>query len=298
MERYDLAEYYYKEKFQGDRLIRQTYKGYSWNIIHATHISHCIAKAEQLTECNRKDIRIGFSSYSVGSMESGKGVHLLHQREVDPAMSDLKLDWYGWYPYKHDIEGEFKDHNPVEFRECVEVFHNWRYNPELHVYGTLDQYFMNNNYFFIRDIKSTRGYKYVNGARLNHKIQVHVYIIQSEMDDIVSNLVNPFQKHNHFFGNMANRKIRHADVKYVNMFDPMDIKLCNVTYRKKYVDFIHEQLEKYLVYIRTGEITEPNYDYLAEWECNPKYCPFAEKSPLGEDCKFCQWDVKVEEEKK
>jgi hypothetical protein len=66
----------------------------------------------------------------------------------------------------------------------------------------------------------------------------------------------------------------------------MKTKICKVSYGKRYYDFIEEQIRKYGEFVLTKELPEPNYDFMAKWECNPKYCPFSRNSPLDTDCPF------------
>jgi hypothetical protein len=323
----DVGELYYKEKWQGERLLCETkmVDGEEQIIypLHATNISHCITKTCLMFRAVEAGELLPFNKDSQRKMEVGKSFHKLHQQDVGWKLSELYDDKFGWYPPFHCTEEGHEHWIPVHHF----IEHNMQWYIKISDYqwisvrGTLDQFKLNSKGFFIDDIKATFGFKWIKGARENHKIQVHTYmwlIEQKKEGDVLSinfpmilfseKMESAFQKelwkkhkddekwqgdYGKFFNEGVPSKERcywdldftkchNAQITYVDAFNPMRVKICDVLFKRKYFDHIEEQIEKYKNYLLTGELPEPNYDLLASWECDPKYCPFsADKS-----CKY------------
>jgi len=332
-----LGDYYYKDKIQGERLKKDVSYGESHIIypLHATNISHCISKTCQLFQCVENGIKIPFTEESMKKMEIGKSYHKLIQQDVDWKVSEFYDDTLGWYPPFHCTNPDHRHWiNSWEFIEN-QMVHYIQISDDKHIKisGTLDEFKIDSKGFYIEDIKVTFGFKWLKGARENHKIQLHVYMWLMEQSEGLHTYQIPdnfplslLSKEFYYFkmeeywnyhkdsGNMNQyktfeeyiegetreedmcfwdldfTKCRRGKVKYVDAFNPMRVKIYNVPYRKKYFDFIYEQIDKYKHFILDGELPEPNYDYLASWECDPKYCPFSRNSPLGKDCPFSRYE--------
>jgi hypothetical protein len=324
----DVGELYYKEKWQGERLLTETkmVNGEEQIIypLHATNISHCITKTCLMFRAVEAGELMPFNKDSQRKMEVGKAFHKLHQQDGDWKISELYYDErFGWYPPFHCTREDHEHWIPVH--HFIEKQMMWHIKISDHqwiaIKGTLDEFKLNSKGFFIEDIKTTFGFKWIKGAKENHKIQVHTYMwimeqkkegdilsvnfpmitYSREMEEVFhkelySRHKNEMKEEMTFeeyfdeavpedercYWNLDFTKCHNAQIKYVDAFNPMRVKICDVPFRRKYFDHIEEQIEKYKNYLLTGELPEPNYDLLASWECDPKYCPFsADKS-----CKY------------
>ena len=161
----DLTEIIYEKKSQGVSQDEDFYDEETRKYtIHATHISQCITKTCLYLTCALNNIQIPFSSQSINAMETGKALHLLYQQVIDVELSKLKDDRFGWYPHE-DIDS------------LTEVEFGMPYGEKIIVSGKIDEFKKTSEYYFIEDIKTTKGFKYVDKAKLNHVVQVHVYMM-------------------------------------------------------------------------------------------------------------------------
>ena len=231
-------------------------------------------------------------------MEWGKALHMLHQ-EIDKETSKLKLDKFGWYPWFDDrFEGA-----TVDEWNFIERFGSRMYKNLLIVMGTFDQEMMDSKGIFLQELKSTGGMKWIDKARKNHEIQLHVYMWLREE---AVNTIDIWAEGEKRFGDVgrwhevAYKPVRRGRIKYIDRYNPLKTKVYDVRFNQKHMDFILEQLNKYWEYVSYFDIMvemndfkfpEPNIDYLASWECNPQYCPFSTKevTPLDEHCECSQW---------
>jgi hypothetical protein len=302
MEIVNVFENIYEENYQGSRLNK--YDTY-W-VIHVTHLSHCITKATYLYDSAQKGDNIPFDDISIRRMELGKAIHLYYQDVIDHRLSELKDDKYGWYPSYHVDDADMWDSEYIE--------RNVTYWPheDLMVSGTVDAIKLDSKGFFIEDTKSTAGFKYIKGARENHKVQVHGYMYMFEKtnhplyeysrdqavkwleewnneaknemevwEETDENLM-VFDLSDGKFWDLDYKPIHRSRIRYVDAYNIGNTKTAIVQFRRKYYDFFEEQIDKYYKYIKEGIRPEPNYDYLAKWECNPKYCPFSkDKCPYS-----------------
>ena len=289
----DLSDYYYKQKFQGERVKRSKVDESIFEI-HASHLSHCITKACYYLYCNENNIKIPFDQKSINNMEWGNALHMLHQK-LDRFLSELKDDQFGWYPW---FDKRF-DRSVVDDWNFIEILNTEMYRNIIQVFGTYDQEMMDSKGIFIQEIKSTGGYKWIDKPRKNHIVQVHVYLWLRERN---VNTIDIWAELQEQWKDVAYKPVRRVKIKYVDRYNPLKVKIFDVKFNIKHYDFIHEQLDKYYAFtnnlylhntFKLGDMIfpEPNYDYLADWECNPKYCPFSVKEgcPLNEPCKNSRW---------
>ena len=278
----DLTELYYEDNFQGSRLIFDEFQKY-WHV-HASNLSLCITKACLYRKAIANDIRIPFKHDSVKRMEMGKAGHYLHQKDVTPKLSELKDDRFGWLPHYDDrYQGAMIDE--YEFQEVSMVR---EYKKDVLVLGRLDELLMDSKGLFIQDIKTTAGFKYVNEPKVNHLIQVHAYMWLS---DESLNIIKLWAERQEQWRDV-DTLIRRGRIKYVDTFNPMKVKIYEFNAKQKYFAFIKEQLDKFHRYVFYDELPKPNHKYMADWECNPKYCPFSTKEvcPLDEHCPHSRWE--------
>ena len=301
-----MKDYYYKEKFQGDRVRKNPIKlkgEIETFEIHASHLSHCIRKSAYYLLCNERGIKIPFDQKSVNNMEWGRALHLLYQNEIDKELSKLKDDRFGWYPWFDDRwKGAM-----VDEWDFIERFGCRTYKDIIKVMGTFDQEMMDSKGIFIQELKSTGGMKWINEPRKNHEIQLHVYMWLREEN---VNAIDIWAENEKRFGDetgrwheVAYKPVRRGRIKYIDRYNPLKTKVYDIEFNQEHMDFILEQLNKYFEFVSYFDIMiemndfkfpEPNYDYLARWECNPEYCPFSVKEgcPLDAPCECSQWKKK------
>ena len=293
-----MSDYYYKNKFQGQRIRRAPEDKNIWEI-HASNLSHCIRKASYYLYCNEHGIELPFDQKSINNMELGKALHLLHQ-DIDKELSELRDDRFGWYPW-HDERFEGSMIDEYDFIERLGVR---MYKGIIKVIGTFDQEMMDSKGIFLQELKSTGGFKWINEPRKNHEIQLHVYMWLREEN---VNTIDVWAEDEKRFGGegrwheVAYKPVRRGRIKYIDRYRPLVTKTYAIRYSQKHMDFILEQLNKFFEFVSYFDIMkelndwkfpEPNIDYLAGWECNPQYCPFSTKevTPLDAHCECSQWE--------
>jgi len=245
----EINDILYSGSYIGDRLLGDNDKVY----LHATDISHCITKTCRIYELVKNGIKENIDIYSKNRMELGKAIHYYYQHVIYPElMISNKSHDFGRYPN-------------MKSEEVIEVNLKLNIDNKLYISGTIDQLLEDNEgNLFIQDIKTTnsRSFNYISGAKTNHVIQLHVYML-------LWNLNNP------------NLPIYTSRILYVNSSKPLETKVFRVDYNHDIIKHIYNQIDKFKEFIYDNKLPEPSYDYLDTWECNPKYCPFSDNCEFG-----------------